>query len=470
MAMNNSRMKQARKEQTELEFTRLKTEVEKWWTGRVKDDKQKQYRTQLAAIKGMVESAVDYLTKELSKIDLKMPEGQFYEECRRFDLRVIWLRKVWDFYREKFDQRDDDELKPLLLAADEVVWGCYQQLFRRAPTFALQLKSGPAPLPFIETSYSPESFPSELVPYDLKPSEVGFLQTLMNKLPIPLVSLPQACVTAPWWLVYVGHEVGHHIQYELADQRAFVKLFEVRIQNAVKRKCGNTDEIEKWGRWGKEIFADVFSVLTMGQWAVRAMLEFEMQQPQAMLTRRPQYPSPVIRLHLLAHIANSLGLDGTAELRGLNVEEMVKGNPQAERDYSFVEEIVKEALSTEVAPNVTLTQLIGFLKEDFQPGGDLSGWSAALRTPNPSAPAIGNLRDPRLIAGAALAAWSELTEEDEERRKLLRNELAANTIRLIAESREPGDRSESVAAVDSTDFGSEIAKQLMNAKQQELVA
>jgi hypothetical protein len=468
MEPNNLLVKRVRKEQTEIEFDRLKADVESWCAHRDKEDQLRQYKTQLSAIKKLISGAAEHLQTELNKIDLTRPQGDFYAECQRFDLLVVWLNKVWTFYKDKFDQRDDGKLRPLLLAADEVVWSCYQQVFRRADFFGAPIRQGPAPLPFVEASYSPESFPSELVPYDLRPSETGFLQALMNRLPIPLVSLPQSCVRAPWWLVYVGHEVGHHIQYALADKGGFVKKFQTVVENAVKTKDGNPDDVERWGRWGKEIFADVFSVLTMGQWAVWAMVEFETQKPDAMLTRRQQYPSPVIRLYLLAHTANSLKLDGTAALRGLDVEKMIAGNEQAERDFSFVPEVVKTALAMEPAPNVTLEKLVDFDQADFQPRGNVQGWSAALRGPNPAASAIADLRYARLITSATLAAWAEVALEGEVKRKESRTDLATKALRLIVESREPGDRLELAAAVDSTDFGVELARQLMTANQQQL--
>jgi hypothetical protein len=37
---------------------------------------------------------------------------------------------VWDYFREKLDQRDDANLKPTLEAADEVLWSCYHPYFQ----------------------------------------------------------------------------------------------------------------------------------------------------------------------------------------------------------------------------------------------------------------------------------------------------------------------------------------------------
>lgn len=459
---------QTRREQTDIELCQLKREIELWYEHREGQDKQHQYKTQLNAIKALLNGAIAHLQTELNSFDLKISPGEFFEDCRLFDLRVIWLRKLWRFYKDKFDQRDDEHLKPLLLAADEVVWSCYHQVFEKATLYAPEIKQGPAPLPFIESSYSPQSFPSESVPYDLKPSESGFLQSLMDKLPIPLVSLPQSCLMSPWWLVYIGHEVGHHIQFALSDKKKYVASFQKEVQEAVAAKDGDQDDIDKWGRWSKEIFADVFSVLLMGQWAVWAMVEFEMQKPAAMLARRAQYPSPAVRLFLLAHTANCLGLDGKGALRGLDIVQMVSGNQQAERDCQFVQNVVEKALETEPTAGVTLERLADFRREDFEQTGEVHMWSARLREPDPMAYAINSLRAPRLIASAAVAAWAEIMMADDTQRSSLRLDLAGKATKLIILSREPGDREAIEMATETTDLAAELARHLLDADQQQL--
>lgn len=465
-----------RKEQTEVEFFRLKSESSAWWSERYAGDSLKQYRTQLNAIKSLLDSAIDYLQAQLNALDLNVPPGDIYESCRLFDLRVIWLRKVWQFYKEKFDQRADKTLQPILMAADEVVWSCYRQVVDQAKLYVPEFKQGPAPLPFIETSFSPESFPSELVPYDLKPSETGFLQDLINQLPIPLVSLPQSCVKAPWWLVYIGHEIGHHVQYALLDKRRFIKLFQTQVEDVVNRNGGIENDSAKWGRWSKEIFADVFSVLMMGPWAVWSMVEFEMKKASEMLDRRDQYPSPVARLSLLATTADQLGLDGTAALRGINLAQMAAASAQATRDLALVPHVVKSTLAQlplNAENGVTLERLTAFRAADYLPKGDVPGWTQALRGPQPLVSASTSLRAPRLIASATLAAWAEITTVDKMARENLRRNLADAAVNLIVLSREDISRSSALKADEEVieaipGLGRELGKKLFQADPQQL--
>lgn len=459
---------QARKEQTGGEFSRLKAEAEGWRRRREREDKLGQYHTQLASIKALIDSAAGYLQAQLDGLDVNRPAGEFYEQCRLFDLRVIWLRKVWKFYRDKFDQRDDENLRPVLKAADEVVWSCHRQVFSQAEFYDPDLAQGPAPLPFVEFSYAPESFPSELVPHDLKPDESGFLQDVMRKLPVPLVSLPESCVNSPWWLIYIGHEVGHHVQYALGEKQRFVMEFQTQVQEVVAAGGGGQKDVESWGRWGREIFADVFSVLTMGQWAAWAMVEFEMKKEGAMLGRRPQYPSPLTRLCLLAQTASALGLDGITPLRGLDAERLARGDARAELDLKLVPKVVGAALGKLGAKDYTLADLCTFDAGHFLPGGRVEAWADALLGPNPTASAMKQLSSPRLIASAALQAWSRLVGADEAERGARRDGLARDCVELIVNSREDGKRAGQPAAAAAPDFGSEMGDLLMRADQQTL--
>lgn len=459
-----------RKEQTALEFERLKSESGLWCEAREAKDKLKQYSTQLKAVRLLLDGATDYLQKQLESLDLGMPVGEFYDACQLFDLRVIWLRKVWGFYKDKFDQREDESLKRILEAADEVVWSCHRQIVDQAKVYGADLNAGPAPLPFIEASYSPQSFPSELVPYNLKPSETGFLQDLIGRLPVPLISLPQSCVKAPWWLVYVGHELGHHVQYALLDNQRMLRLFKERVEGVVRSNGGVQKDVEKWGGWSREIFADVFSVLTMGPWAVWAMVEFELKKPEEMLVRREQYPSPVTRLALLAETAAQLSLDGGAALRGIQPARLAEGNAEATRDLSMVPHVVKSALSQLPEKPITLVQLTNFRVDNFRQDGAVPEWAKTLRKQDPKGFAKSSLRAPSQIASATVAAWAEVSTEDDARREEKRRKLADDAIALIIRSREEGTRASLKDAADESamDLGRELGEQLFQADQRRL--
>lgn len=479
---------QTRKDQTRLELERLHAEVSIWLTKRRKKDVRQQHRTQLRAIETLLDAAIGYLQRSLGEIDVRQVREEVYEACRLFDWRVLWLRRVWDYYKDKFDQRDDDEkLGPLLRAADEVVWSCYRQVFVNAKALAIDVKQGPAPLPFVEFAYSPESLPSELVPYELKPDEAGFLRDIFGRLPVPLVSLPQSCVTSPWWLIYVGHEVGHHIQFDLAPRAEMVTRFQGAIVKAVEGKDGGfADDAQKWGYWGKEIFADVFSVLAMGPWAAWAMVEFESKRPADMAQRRSQYPPPAVRLSFLAETVNRLGLDGAATLRGLDPEALVKEDEVASRDLNHAKSVAALAINNSLpGMAVRLKDLVDFQPGDFKSGQTVDVFKRALLGLEPLS-SSNTLPAARQVASASVAAWAALltkwTEEENDerisadersarhlRRAFEREELAKRTLDFIEKCFEPTER----AGEDSGDrsaLGIDLAEKLLAVGERELMS
>ncbi|HET9897051.1 MAG TPA: hypothetical protein VFQ44_19120 [Streptosporangiaceae bacterium] len=279
----------ARRKRTEVELARLDGEHGKWMARRWGAPEAGTYRSQLNAIDAVVRAGLDQLGAWLGEVDLSSPLGDVYEACRTFDLRLLWLRRVRDFFTEKFDQRDG-ELADVIHAADELVWSCYHLVLERARELA-GIRAGTLPLPFIEPRYSPTTFPADLVPAGLR-SEIDepFLTEHLNRLPVPIVRLQPACVSGPWWLLYAAHEVGHSVQFDLAGKRALVDGYQQLVTQAVSDAGGEAGDAARWGTWSKEIFADIFSVLMMGPWAIWAMVELELQSEAAMGEHRELRP------------------------------------------------------------------------------------------------------------------------------------------------------------------------------------
>jgi hypothetical protein len=451
----------ARKEQSQLEHSRLRREVNEWLEKRKSRDSRYQYRAQLNTIATILIEALQQLETALAALDLKQPEETVYAECRLFDLRTVWLRRVWEFFKDKFDQRDDSEASLLLQAADEVVWSCYQHICLQLSDEIDGFKPRPAPLPFIEPYYAPEAFPSDLVPSSLKDTALGgsFLRDYLNTLPVAVVRLPPASINAPWWLVYLGHEIGHHIQSDLK----LIEPFRKQIETIVEEQDGSESDIRCWGNWSKEIFADLISVHLMGPWAVRAMAELELNKPEVMRTRRDFYPAPVVRLKLLAESATQLGFDGYGMLQGLNLSTLAKDYAEATYDLNLVSSIVYIIACRLPDLNISWQDLTGFDREKFQQVDD---WAEAFLDPDNLPPITHELDAARLMSSALLAAWTMTLDKPQEQRK----ELARNALRIIRESRDDTRRAQGaeVSVEESTKSGIKLADILLKVDPQKL--
>ena len=437
-------------------------------------DKLQQYYTQLNSLEEALLGLLGRFRTQLDGVVDTQPSGEVYVACRACDKSVLGLRRIWLYFKTRFDQRDDPQFAEVLAAADEVAWSCYKEVFNNiTQPVSRQVIRGTTPLPYIEANYSPHAIPRDDPPGDLY-NDVE-LRKHIQVLPIPIVSLPPICLQEPWWLIYLGHEIGHHVQHDLAPNKklvsSFGKLLETTALNTPKPIC-DARGAGRWLNWGQEIFADLCSIYSMGPWAVRALVELERSDEKTMLTSKTAYLSPVVRLELLACIVDELGLDGHAALDDIKPEDMVTGAPLrdgnvdlrqvASNDLKMISKIVDK---TTIAP---LEDLDGFKKlydwnsTVFRPGGRVDAWTRELLT-NPQPYPQEVLSAPRMIICAAVAAWLQVaTITDVTRRKEARQCLVERLLPLLKSSREAGVRApESIAQPDTTGLVDQLAQELL---------
>ena len=92
--------REVRKESSQFELGRLQKEFYAWIDYRIAQDKRGQYQTQLLAIKSLISGAIPKVLEDLNRIDLEQSIGDVYEACHTIDLQILWLRRVWSFYKE----------------------------------------------------------------------------------------------------------------------------------------------------------------------------------------------------------------------------------------------------------------------------------------------------------------------------------------------------------------------------------
>lgn len=448
---------QVRIEQARQELDSLGGQIADWARQRREKDRVQQYHTQLGVLRTALVGCLRGLRAGLDRIDDTRPTGEVYADCRAYDRRLALVGRMWEYFKSKFDQRDDARLGPVLAAADEVVWSCYAEVFRNAAyRSGGELAPGPAPLPYIEPEYAPRAITRGEPPVQLRvDASDDALGEYLRHLPIPVVGLPPACVNSPWWLVFLGHEVGHHLQNDLVANWGLLDSFGRLLRATALDGEGATGEAaaERWQRWGSEVFADICSVCSAGTWAVWAMVELELADDPTMLaSNRPRYPSPVVRLELLAQVADALGLDGQAGLRGVSPADLAaratgRARPTLQEDLELVPRIVAAAMSQPLMGVCTFEQLYSWDAKEFLPGGRVDGWAHALRVPGLLFPER-SLRAARLVAAGAVAAWAEVARmPDGAGRAAEQVSLKQNLLSVLAQSREEGTRAASTELV-----------------------
>jgi hypothetical protein len=463
---------QVRREQTEWELDHLGRALTEWLAFRRAADRDEQgqyigrHKTQLETLESTLMGSVKALQRKLAGLKLTEEVDTFFATCREYDRAVVWLERAWEYYREKFDQRDDPQLGSLVKAADEVIWSCYRQVFAQAELRQPQLKQGSAPLAFIEPTYSPGARQSHKVPPDIRPS-ASFLKDFLRTLPVPLLRLPPWCVDAPWWLVFTAHEVGHFVVYDLK----LLSHFREGIREAAAAHGLCEADQNRWAAWTEEIFADIFSIMMMGPWALWSMVEIEYGPAATMVRRRKEYPSAVVRLKLMAATNKALGIFSSSDLRGVSLKQIAANDATAQMDMNVAKEVAALALKPLPGNLGTLPALCRFQAKDFSGNGRVSSLATRLKVPAQDKAAAWvkpALEAPRHLVGGALKVWSQVDASKEESfRREQRISLAKQTVDGLLLSGEPGTRSQLLPDGHIPEKGDELAEFLLNQARQE---
>lgn len=327
---------------------------------------------------------VDRLRVELA--ELPGDVGAAYERCRRVDRGLVTLRRLFDWYAVRYDQRADDRHRNVLLAADELARSCWSAGFA-----ALRQTPPMGPLCFVDNRVDAKARG--------RCNVSGFVETaddpvaaILDRLPIPLIALPEPAAREGWWLVLIAHEAGHHVLLDLG----LLPAVKAAVRDAVPAELA-----VDWTRWHIEVFADLYSALMVGAAAGWAVDELQFGPRAHLLQDRGGHPAPVVRAALVGETIRALG-----------------GEPDP------LPPVTDEPAATHVAavPGVVKALLdlplgrgrLRDLASDDVVASDarLRTWSRQLGRTDPAFDALGAPDAPRVLVAAAVHRYRVLTGED----------------------------------------------------------
>ncbi|MCY1039906.1 hypothetical protein OV208_01145 [Corallococcus sp. bb12-1] len=196
-------------------------------------------------------------------------------------------RRAYGLFFDVFSQRGT-RFAPALAACDAIAVDCFQAVRRASPG----LLSGPMlkPVTYLEHSFSPATFRRGVL----------LRRLLGERNPFPLIRVPYERVEAPWGMGVILHEIGHNLQADLGIWQET----EVALQRRVLGVTGNPWLTRLWGRWHKEIFADLMACLLGGPASVHSMKDFLAYPPSRVLTFHPlsAHPTPYLRVLIQAEM------------------------------------------------------------------------------------------------------------------------------------------------------------------------
>lgn len=199
--------------------------------------------------------------------------------------------RVWDFYFELFGQRQS-RFGLWLVACDRIALDCYQKAFVNVGV----AKSVPAPPPFsyMRTGFSPATWRRGIP-----------LQRLGQLNPFPLIQLPYHRLVNPWTLGAILHEVSHNLHNDLGLAQVVPRRIISRLLSAgMPPSVAGT-----WGRWNREIFADMSGLLLGGPAIVASLMDVVGRSPATVTAFSPKsvHPTPYLRTYLSIDLLRKMG-------------------------------------------------------------------------------------------------------------------------------------------------------------------
>jgi hypothetical protein len=327
-------------------------------------------------------------------------------------------RRLFGMFHEVFAQRGT-AYGPALAAHDTIAEDCYAAVRESAP----RIFDGPLPKPvaYMEHGYSPATMRRGV--------QLGRLLGEPN--PFPLIRIPWDR-DQPWQSVFL-HEVAHNLQADLG-------IWQENRQAVVRRLLGSMHQpflASVYGRWHKEIFADLAAILLGGPAAAWGMADFLAHPAPRTLTFRPggAHPTAYLRVFLLAEMMRRTGFtrEGTQLLRvwqGLYDPSGIRRIPAPllQSAPRLIPEVVDE-IAFQTRRNLAhraLVDVISFRRDDEAAIRDGARQLAAGREPD--------LPPRHLVSAAHYALGRGRTPPD----RLARNVIAQLTAHLRRPAAAPG--------------------------------
>jgi len=280
------------------------TELDYWKQQTQPGARFERHWSQVQRLATVVGDPLAALKLELAEM---VDDEELLAQAEQLEKNVLALHSIWEVFRGKLLLREDELLKTVLPAFDDLAWACYKPAMVR---FALVRKE--PPLLYFTTLWSPfaqgrdTSFQNEVRASGGALNKDEFLDILQS-LPVPLIGLPWYHSAHIPGAIVIAHEVGHIVERDFGLTPA--------IQAAVKG--AGLAEPAAWSNWATEVFADVYGCLGMGPAFVGAMMDLlasglaEVQQEKP--NPNGKYPTRSMRVSLMLQVLQAIALDDEAQ-------------------------------------------------------------------------------------------------------------------------------------------------------------
>lgn len=245
----------------------------------------------LARIEGQIQRRFQRLVGTWSRA----PLNRVLIDIALVERELDRARRAFGLFFEVFAQRGTT-FAPALAAHDVIATDCYAAIREAAP----HIFPGPLlkPLSYMEHGYSPATMRRG----------VTLSRLLGEPNPFPVIRIPWDR-DHPWQAVFL-HEVAHNLQADLG-------IWQENRQAVLRRVFGSSRDpglARIYGRWHKEIFADLAALLLGGPASAWGMASFLAHPAPRTLTFRPggAHPTAYLRILILVEMLRRMGFTADA--------------------------------------------------------------------------------------------------------------------------------------------------------------
>jgi hypothetical protein len=295
-----------RKRELDLKLASLEDELSRW-NERTKTAPMRRHRSQIVRLTRTLAALLDRMK---ASDGWKTPTDEMVlANAAAWEKRILTAHAIWEVFRSKLLQRNEELFGERLLAYDDLAWACYEPAMTHYAAAANPQGSvaKEPPLVYLNSTWSAFLRRRDSA-FDMEVQEgkdTAFAvddadyRATLQKLPVPLLALPWFQVAHPPSALMIAHEVGHAVEFDFN--------LTAGIDQALRG--ANLQFETQWRGCASEVFADLYGCACVGRYYAGALLDLLVADRQFVAGeyRFGEYPTRHYRAALVVAALASLG-------------------------------------------------------------------------------------------------------------------------------------------------------------------
>jgi len=289
----------------------LRVELDAWRKLTDEQPALKRHQSQIRLLDAMLSGLLEPVAAAVKQ---KPVEATVLDDGVEWESEILAAHSIWEVFRSKYVLRQNELFRDYLAACDDLAWECYAPALKKlAPAGTVKAP----PLVFLSSTWSPfaqsrdTNFQNEVrVTTEARQALRGDgFQEVLQRLPIPLVSLPWYQAFHLPGAILVAHEIGHIVErdFDLSES----------IRAALAQAGLAAPDV--WSGWASELFADAYGCIALGPAFGGALIDLLATSTaivESEQRRGGEHPTRALRVELMLLTLESQGfLDDAQRLR-----------------------------------------------------------------------------------------------------------------------------------------------------------